>query len=231
MKFIHCVTLGCNYENPGIIKILNMQKRKDKSAFYEAVHNEYLLLHKSGDATPLRNHFRKSEDSYEQNYIYSLLTNEHYGICKYIKTKDVFKVNHSVLDPNIVQNKDLLSKLFNHYKETPKDLDLSFGGKFGYIYILDNKSLPNLVKIGYTAGTAFERAKQLSNTSVPNPFEVRYLARVRHPRKVEQNVHQLLTKYRLTTNREFFQISIDDAVVVIEECASYLKHQDSSKKF
>ena len=43
------------------------------------------------------------------------------------------------------------------------------------VYILMNKDMPGLIKIGHTSGTAGERAKKLSqSTSVPSPFEVIY---------------------------------------------------------
>lgn len=208
-----------------------MKKREDKKDFYDLVHKEYVSMHQFGSPRRLRDMFRKAKDSYEQNYIYSLLCNDNYGVCRYIKTKDLFSVDKSKLDPGVESNIDLLSKLFNHYKYVPKGLDLSHGGKFGYVYILKNKSMPGLLKIGYTCGSAFERASQLSNTSVAYSFEVCYLARVRKPDIVEKEVHQVLDIYRVCGDREFFEVSLEKAVDVIELCAPYLKKQDSSQKF
>jgi len=170
--------------------------------------------------------FRRAKDDYEQHYIYSLLCNDEYGVCRYIKTKDLFPVKNNCLDENIQNNINLLSALFNHYKLVPKGLDLSHSGKFGYLYVLTNTSMPNIVKIGFTCGTAFERAKQLSTTSVPHPFNVRYLARVRKPVEVEKKVHALLGRYRVSTNREFFYVSLEQAVEAIETIATYIPRQN-----
>lgn len=208
-----------------------MKKREDKTDFYKAVQEEYIALHESGNPHRLRNLFRKAQDSYEQGYIHSLLTNESYGVCKYIKSKDLFSANKELLDANIRSNVDLLTKLFNHFRNVPKKVDLSFSGKFGYIYVLDNKGMPGLLKIGYTCTSAFERAKQLSTTSVAYPFTVRYLARVRKPDVVEKKVHEKLKKHRVNDNREFFAIDVDAAIAAIEACATYLTKQDSSQRF
>jgi len=106
-----------------------VRKREDKENFYKAVHNEYVLLHQTGKTQSLTNMFRTALDNYEQHYIYSLLCNDVYGVCRYIKTKDLFSANKEALNENILSDIDLLSKLFNHYKYVPRGLDLSHNGK------------------------------------------------------------------------------------------------------
>ena len=205
--------------------------REDKKDFYALVHYEYCELHKIGNPTKIRDLFRQAKDSYEQKYIFSLLTNEDFGVAKYIKSKDVFSVKKEKLDVNIEQNIAFLSKVYNHYQELDLELDISSGGKYGYIYVLDNVGIPDLVKIGYTCNSAFDRAKQLSTTSVPYPFKVRYLARVRKPDKVEKDVHKLLNLKRINDSREFFEVSVEQAINAIEASATYLKRQESSQRF
>ncbi|MDI5885635.1 GIY-YIG nuclease family protein [Cobetia amphilecti] len=207
-----------------------MRKRDDKNKFYKSVHEEYVLLHQTGNAKNLTRMFRTALDSYEQHYIYSLLSNPDYGVCRYIKTKDLFSVNKSVLDKDISRNTDLLSKSFNHYRYVPKGLDLSYGGKFGYVYVLTNECMPNLIKIGYTCITAFDRAKQLSTTSVAYSFKVDYLARVRKPVEVEKLVHHQLQAFRVNSDREFFETSVENAIFVIESIAMYIPKQNLSVK-
>ena len=44
-----------------------------------------------------------------------------------------------------------------------------------YIYVLSNKSMPGIYKIGFTKGDPKKRAKQISSsTGVPQPFEVEF---------------------------------------------------------
>ena len=205
-----------------------MRKRDDKANFYKEIHDKYVLLHQTGNTKALTKMFRTAIDNYEQHYIYSLLCNDSYGVCRYIKTKDLFSANRELLNEEIANDIDLLSKSFNHYKYVPKGLDLSHSGKFGYIYVLTNPSMPDLIKVGYTCGTAFERAKQLSSTSVAYPFEVRYLARVRKPLEVEQKVHLVLDSLRVNADREFFATSIENAISAIESVATYIPKQNLS---
>ena len=44
----------------------------------------------------------------------------------------------------------------------------------GFVYILTNECMPGLVKIGSTQQDPVERARTLSNTSVPFPFNVAF---------------------------------------------------------
>ncbi|HHY0582672.1 TPA: GIY-YIG nuclease family protein, partial [Vibrio parahaemolyticus] len=205
-----------------------VRKRDDKVSFYSKVHEEYVLLHQTGSTKALTRLFRTALDNYEQHYIYSLLCNDEYGVCKYIKTKDLFTVCKERLNENVLNDIELLSKSFNHYKFVPTGLDLSHSGKFGYVYVLTNPSMPNLIKVGYTCGTVFERARQLSTTSVAHPFKVCYLARVRKPLEVEQEVHVLLDDTRVNASREFFASTVKEAISAIESVATYIPKQGLS---
>jgi len=78
----------------------------------------------------------------------------------------------------------------------------------GYIYILTNRSMPNLVKIGKTHRNPDERAEELSRaTGVATPFDVVYYECFEDCDKTERLIHQLLQDkgLRLSNNREFFE--------------------------
>lgn len=78
----------------------------------------------------------------------------------------------------------------------------------GYIYILTNRSMPNLVKIGKTHRNPDERAEELSRaTGVATPFDVVYYECFEDCDKTEKLIHQLLQDkgLRLSNNREFFE--------------------------
>ena len=94
----------------------------------------------------------------------------------------------------------------------------------GYIYVLINPSMQNLVKIGKTKRTPEERAKELSSTTgVPVPFIVAYSDFFQNHSKAEEHIHTVLeTKgYRVSKSREFFEIPIKDAIDAIIETKQY----------
>ena len=87
-----------------------------------------------------------------------------------------------------------------------------------WVYVLSNASQPGLLKIGYTKNTPDERAKQISNaTGVPIPYKVEWAFNCYDGFSLEQEVHHKLGKYRVNNNREFFQISLNEAKISIEE--------------
>lgn len=81
----------------------------------------------------------------------------------------------------------------------------------GVVYILSNKSMPGLLKVGYTTGEAIKRADELSRvTSVPTGFRVEWTLPVHgSPRSVEQGAHAHLAANR--HGKEFFKVSLDEA--------------------
>ena len=88
----------------------------------------------------------------------------------------------------------------------------------GFVYVLSNQAMPDIVKIGFSTRLSEDRARELSTTSLPYPFEVMYRAATSQPRKVEQAVHRLLVDERVTPNREFFRVSVETAVGAIRRC-------------
>jgi len=87
------------------------------------------------------------------------------------------------------------------------------GGDYdSWVYVLSNASQPGLLKIGYTKNTPEERAKQISNaTGVALPYKVEWAFHCFDGFGLEQEVHHKLDAYRVNNNREFFQISLDEA--------------------
>ena len=58
----------------------------------------------------------------------------------------------------------------------------------GWDYIITNKSMPELLKVGFSTKDPLLRAKELSNTGSPQQYIVEYDALVLNPRGVEQLV-------------------------------------------
>lgn len=94
----------------------------------------------------------------------------------------------------------------------------------GYIYVLMNPSLQNMVKIGKTTRTPEERAKELSaSTGVPTPFVVVYSNMFEDCSIAENFIHTYLESkgFRVSTNREFFEIPINEAIDSVIKAKEY----------
>jgi hypothetical protein len=91
----------------------------------------------------------------------------------------------------------------------------------GWVYVLSNKAMPDIVKIGYSTKEATLRADELEGTGLPHPFVVEYNALVVDPRDVEQQVHKRLREYR--EGKEFFRIAVSQAIECIRQVASMQK--------
>jgi hypothetical protein len=76
----------------------------------------------------------------------------------------------------------------------------------GTVYILSNKAMPDLIKIGRTKKTVTERVNDLYGTGVPERFDVLYACTVNDPEKVEKALHNVLADYRTNPRREFFKV-------------------------
>lgn len=85
----------------------------------------------------------------------------------------------------------------------------------GWVYVLENESMPGVYKIGMTTSTPEKRAKDISSsTGVPTPFIVVKEYRSHLPSDHERDIHNLLARYRVNQGREFFKTvlkTIEDA--------------------
>jgi hypothetical protein len=85
----------------------------------------------------------------------------------------------------------------------------------GFVYILTNPFMPNLVKIGHTGLLAEDRANDLFTTGVPAPFTVEYRATTSFYIQVENRAHEILSDRRVNKNREFFAVSVKEAIEAV----------------
>jgi len=91
----------------------------------------------------------------------------------------------------------------------------------GYIYIMVSPALKeDLLKIGKTTRAPQKRAQEISSgTGVPMRFYVIFQISVSDCHLVEKLVHIKLERYRATSSREFFEISLDKAIDAIKSIA------------
>ncbi len=89
----------------------------------------------------------------------------------------------------------------------------------GFIYILCNPSYPGCVKIGKTTRLPSYRAAQLSqSTSVPTPFTVQWSRFVDNDlSEIETTIHEELDEYRVNKKREFFDLSVAEAIKMVDD--------------
>jgi len=80
----------------------------------------------------------------------------------------------------------------------------------GYIYCLSNLSYEDTYKIGFTRNDPNIRKSQLNTTGVLYPFKLEIAKKVLNYKDKEKQIHKLLSKYRINTNREFFKISLSE---------------------
>ncbi|MBT9098721.1 GIY-YIG nuclease family protein [Methylovulum psychrotolerans] len=90
--------------------------------------------------------------------------------------------------------------------------------EIGYLYVLANSAMPNLVKVGKTTRSPSERAEELSKaTGLPTPFIVVYEQLFEDCGMAESFIHVYLEEkgYRIAKNREFFNAPVNIVVKAI----------------
>ena len=87
-----------------------------------------------------------------------------------------------------------------------------------WVYILSNPSIPGMVKIGYTNNEPDVRVKEINRaTGIPTDFVVEFALPCVNGYEVEQLVHEELEDLRVSNRKEFFKVSVEDAVYLIQE--------------
>lgn len=76
---------------------------------------------------------------------------------------------------------------------------------YGFVYILGNEYMPDLIKIGCTERSPWARADEISKaTGVPVPFQVWCYAEFEDFQRVERDMHIWCARHRVNPVREFF---------------------------
>ena len=77
--------------------------------------------------------------------------------------------------------------------------------------------MPGAVKIGYTKTSPDIRAKQLSSsTGVASPFKVEHAFQCFNAESLEGELHQFFNSYRISNNRKFFRLSLDEVKTAVK---------------
>lgn len=84
----------------------------------------------------------------------------------------------------------------------------------GWVYVISNKAMPDLIKVGFSMKDPELRAIELNHTGSPHPYIVDYEVLVDEPRDVEQTVHGRLRNHR--EGKEWFRCSAEEAIATIK---------------
>ena len=108
-------------------------------------------------------------------------------------------------------------ELVTYYEDSPFAQDGSLTPT-EFVYVLVNKSIPGMVKIGMTVRNVEERAKEISSaTGVPTPWVPIYSFQCFNSYKLEQEIHEYLDAIRVNENREMFAMSSTDAIKIVKQ--------------
>ncbi|GAB6140106.1 hypothetical protein JCM14076_08350 [Methylosoma difficile] len=87
----------------------------------------------------------------------------------------------------------------------------------GWVYIITTKSMPHLIKVGFSTKDPSARALELNNTGNPYPYKVEYDVLVNEPKNIERLSHNILKDFH--ENKEWFNCPIETAILAIREAA------------
>ena len=87
----------------------------------------------------------------------------------------------------------------------------------GWVYVITNKAMPGLVKVGYSRKDPELRAEELNHTGSPYPYLVEYELLIDEPYQVEQKSHKLLSSKHEA--KEWFRCSPEEAIAAIKQIA------------
>ena len=108
-------------------------------------------------------------------------------------------------------------EFIHYYQDSPLDQSGNLVPT-EYVYVLVNKSMPDMVKIGMTIREVEERAKEISGaTGVPTPWVPVFSFKCFNSYKLEQELHAYLDAVRVSGNREMFYMHSKDAINIVKQ--------------
>jgi len=87
----------------------------------------------------------------------------------------------------------------------------------GWVYIISNKSMPGLIKVGYSSKDPELRAADLNSTGSPHPYTVEYEMLIEQPEKIEGLAHKALSQYH--EGKEWFRCTVEEGIAAIQRIA------------
>ena len=121
------------------------------------------------------------------------------------------------IDPKYPQSDGWESIIYYRYIGSHNADESRKNGLGGYVYVLINKQYPGKCKIGMTTNHPLKRLQQINNAGVVVDWEIAYSYKCSRPYDFEQALHTKLSYCRTRNDREFFDLSSEDAIWLIED--------------
>jgi len=86
----------------------------------------------------------------------------------------------------------------------------------GKVYILTNRWMPDVIKIGKTDRTVAERIKEISQLSAPKGWVEHFTIESEKYGDIEKHMHQVFKDKRLWTDREYFEVEKERAAIILK---------------
>ena len=103
-----------------------------------------------------------------------------------------------------------------HYWVERQRFDAHLSLNEGFIYILESKGTPGILKIGYTDRSPQERVREINSaTGVIIPYHIVNTFPCKAPKHIETLVHQALHSHRV--NKEGFNVKLPHAEKIIRK--------------
>ena len=120
----------------------------------------------------------------------------------------------------MISNHRKSERLFTDMKRSDPQIRNS-RSKFGFLYVMSNEHISQMLKIGQSERHPRTRAVELSaHTGVPADFVVEFWVEVSDRRAAESAVHTALAANRVNAGREFFRIGLPDARLAVSTHAA-----------
>lgn len=99
---------------------------------------------------------------------------------------------------------------------------------YGFVYILANRAMPNIFKVGFTEKSPTARAIELSrSTGVPLPFDLVCYGEFEDCQSAERDIHENFADKRVNDSREFFYGPLAGLYEYLERCMGPLSFATS----
>jgi len=100
----------------------------------------------------------------------------------------------------------------------------------GIIYIIENKWMPNVVKIGITTDSVQARIDAITSYSAPLGWKVSLQMKSEKFKIIEKFLHILLSKHRIWRNREYFNIEPKRAITILKYALQLCESVENNRK-